>query len=477
MNNKPVCNMMINGVVAAMLSLLGASLLSHQPAIGQETIADANDADRDTTKTLKAGMAKTVITPPVGTQLSGYGGRTDPSTEVLDDLYAKALVFDDGNERIALVVCDIIGFRIDMVNEMRAIIQQQTGIKPDNIMITCTHTHSGPNLRSADSAYVESLKLHVAGAVAAAANSMKEARVGAARGECHVGANRRHPNSPSGPYSLYKYPDGIMDPTVMVLRVEDTTGNIIGLVTNHAGHPVAWGSRELGISRDYPGFAIDVLEKVWGDDVVAIFLQGCCGDLNLNWVWDKPEQSPMPRRTLPREREPRLREVRRLGRILGGETLKAAETITDFTSDAVVRAARRDVEVPIRKDLPERMQERVARAKEEQKPSEPGKRGSVYDAVAAGKKTFKTEVQVLRVGDYFIVGLPSEVFVEYQIEIRERSGADFTFVSELANDSISYVPTPKAYEEGGYEVRSSSLAPQAGKALVDAAIGLVDRLK
>ena len=374
-------------------------------------------------------------------------------------------------------MCDIIGFRIDMVNEMRAIIQQQTGIKPDNIMVTCTHTHSGPNLRAADSAYVESLKLHVAGAVAAAANSMREARIGAARGECRVGANRRHPNSPSGPYNLYKYPEGTMDPTVMVLRVEDTSGNIIGLITNHAGHPVAWGSRELGISRDYPGFAMDVLEKVWGDDVVAIFLQGCCGNLNLNWVWDKPEQSPMPRRTLPREREPRLREVRRLGRILGGETLKAAETITDFTSDAVVKAARRDVEVPIRKDLPERMQERVARAKEEQKPSEPGKRGSVYDAVAAGKKTLKTEVQVLRVGDYFIVGLPSEVFVEYQIEIRERSGADFTFVSELANDSISYVPTPKAYEEGGYEVRSSSLAPQAGKALVDAAIELVGSLK
>ena len=86
-------------------------------------------------------------------------------------------------------------------------------------------------------------------------------------------------------------------------------------------------------------------------------------------------------------------------------------------------------------------------------------------------------LQVLRIGDYFIVGLPSEVFVEYQIEIRERSGADFTFVSELANDSSSYVPTPKAYEEGGYEVRSSSLAPQAGQALVDAAIELVHRLK
>ena len=96
--------------------------------------------------TLKAGMAKAVITPPVGTQLSGYSGRTDPSTGVLDNLYAKALVFDDGNERLALVVCDVIGFGIDMVNEMRDIIQKRSGIKPDNTMITCTHTHTGPNL-------------------------------------------------------------------------------------------------------------------------------------------------------------------------------------------------------------------------------------------------------------------------------------------------------------------------------------------
>ena len=478
MANMPDSNLMVKVVVVAILGLVGTWASSPQSARGQDTAStSANAAEEQPRGTLKAGMAKTVITPPVGTQLSGYGGRTGPSTGVLDNLYAKALVVDDGNERIALVVCDIIGFRIDTVNEIRAIIQQQTGIEPDNVMIMCTHTHSGPNLSAADSAYVESLKLHVAGAVAAAVNGMGEARVGAAQGECRVGSNRRHPNSPSGPYNLYKYPDGTMDPTVMVLRVEDVSGNPIGLITNHAGHPVAWGHRELGISRDYPGYAVDVVENVWGNDVVAIFLQGCCGNLNLNWIWDKPEQSPLPRRSMPIEREPRLREVRRLGRILGGETLKAAETITDFTSDAMVKAARRDVEVPLRKDLPERMQERVAQAKEEKKPPEPGKRGSVYEAVAAGKETLRTEVQVLRIGDYFVVGLPSEVFVEFQIEIRQRSGADFTFVSELANDSISYVCTSEAYDEGGYEVRSSSLAPEAGQALVDAAIELVDDLR
>jgi neutral ceramidase len=432
--------------------------------------------EEDDMGTLKAGMAKVVITPPVGTKLAGYAGRTEPSTEVLDNLYAKALTLDDGNEQLALVVCDLIWYGIDMVNETRDIIQKQTGIKPDNVMITCTHTHCGPNLRSAEKTYVDGLKFHIAGAVSSAVNTMRGARIGANKGECYTSSNRRNPNSPSGPYYLYKYPEGTMDPTVMTLRVEDISGNIIGIMTNYAGHPVGWGSRELGISRDYPGFALEVLEKVWGDDVVAIFMQGCCGNLNLNWIWDKPKESPMPPRRFPPEREPRLREVRRLGHILGAETLKVAEYITDFTSDVILKGARKDVEVRIREDLPERMLAGVKRVKEENKPLESGKRGSIQNAIAAGKKTITTEVQVFRIGSYFVVGLPSEVFNEYQIEVRKRSEAPYTFVSELANDSIAYIPTPEAYEEGGYEPQTACVAPDAGMVLVDNAIGLVKQL-
>jgi neutral ceramidase len=432
--------------------------------------------EEDDMGTLKAGMAKVVITPPVGTKLAGYAGRTEPSTEILDNLYAKALVLDDGNERLALVVCDLIWYGIDLVNETRDIIQKQSGVKPDNIMITCTHTHCGPNLRSADKSYVEGLKFHIAGAVASAVNTMREARIGVNKGECYTSSNRRNPNSPSGPYNLYKYPEGTMDPTVMTLRVEDTSGNMIGIMTNYAGHPVGWGSRELGISRDYPGFALEVLEKVLGDDIVAMFMQGCCGNLNLNWIWDKPEESPMPPRRLPLEREPRLREVRRLGRILGAETLKVAEYITDLTSDVVLKGARKDVEVRIREDMPERMQKGIDRIKAENEPLEPGRRGSIQNVIAAGNKTITTEVQVFRIGDYFVVGLPSEVFNEYQIEIRKKSEVPYTFVSELANDSIAYVPTPEAYKEGGYEANTACVAPDAGIMLVDNAIGLVKQL-
>jgi neutral ceramidase len=425
---------------------------------------------------LKAGMAKVVITPPVGTQLSGYANRTDPSTGVFDDLYAKALVMDDGQTRIALVVCDLIGLGREMVAEIRELVTEQTGVRTEHTMITCTHTHCGPNLREAGDDYVSGLKSHIAGAVAAASNRLVPARIGVGTGTCHTASNRRHPDSPSGPYNLYRYPEGTMDPTVMVLRVEDLDGNILGAVTNYAAHPVAWGHRELMISRDYPGFALSVLEKVWGPDVVAVFLQGCCGNQNLNWKWDRPELSPMPQRDLPEEVEPRIRELKRLGHMLGGESLNVAESIMDLTAEASLSGTRRDVMLPVREDLPERMAERVQAIKEQLAAGETPDRRTAYHDIAEGKREITTEVQVLRIGEHYVVGLPSEVFVEYQIELRERVDAPFTFVSELANDTIAYVPTPAAYEEGGYEERTSFLAPAAGGLLVDAAVELSQEL-
>jgi len=425
---------------------------------------------------LHAGLAKAVITPPVGTQLAGYAGRTDPSTGVFDDLYAKALVLDDGANRLALVVCDLIGLGREMVAEIRETVAKQTGICAEHTMITCTHTHCGPNLRQAGHDYVSGLKPSIAGAVAAALNRLVPAQIGVARGECYTACNRRHPNSPSGVYNLYRYPEGTMDPTVMVLRVEDLGGNILGALVNYAGHPVGWGHRELMISRDYPGFALSVLEKVWGPDVVAVFLQGCCGNLNLNWKWDRPDLSPIRRRDFPEPVEPRLRELKRLGHMLGGEALNAAESIMDFTSEASLHGMRRDVVLPVRSDLPEKMAERIAELRKQLAAGETPAGRTAYHDIAEGKTEISTEVQVLRIGEYYVVGLPSEVFVEYQMEVRERVDAPFTFVSELANDTISYVPTPAAYEEGGYEERSTFLAPEAGGMLVDAAVALSQEL-
>ncbi|MEM2587981.1 MAG: neutral/alkaline non-lysosomal ceramidase N-terminal domain-containing protein, partial [Candidatus Bathyarchaeia archaeon] len=248
---------------------------------------------------LRMGLSKVTITPPIGVRLSGYADRIQPSIGILDDLYARALVIDDGEERAAIVICDLLGLTNSLVKDIRSRVRELTGIEDENIMVTATHTHCGPDLRFAGEAYIESLKSQVAGAVYAACNNMREVRIGVGRGECFVGCNRRNPKSPYGPYYLYSWPEGPMDPTVLVLRIEDLSGRILGILINYSCHPVTLGPRELRISRDYPGYALEVLEKIFGRDIVAIFMNGFCGNINPNWIWDKPELSPPPPRSFP----------------------------------------------------------------------------------------------------------------------------------------------------------------------------------
>src|SRR3954453_3177236 len=92
---------------------------------------------------LRVGTAEVVISPPPGTPMAGYYA-TRLSTGVHDDLHAKAIVISSGGERVALVACDLIGIPPGVVEEARALIQQATGIPGVNVMISATHSHTGP---------------------------------------------------------------------------------------------------------------------------------------------------------------------------------------------------------------------------------------------------------------------------------------------------------------------------------------------
>jgi neutral ceramidase len=426
-------------------------------------------------KSLKIGLAEAVVTPPVGVKLSGFSSRTEPSISILDNLYAKALVMDDSRQRLALVVCDLLWVERDMVKDVRKRIGEMTGLKEENVMITATHTHFGPALGSAGEAYVENLKSQMAGAVYAACNNMKNARIGFSRGSCLMGSNRRNPKSPYGAHYLYSWPEGTMDPTVMVMRIEDISRRVIGVLVNYSCHPVSLGRNELRISRDYPGFALQVLEKAWNHDIIAIFMNGCCGNINPRWIWDRPDLSPAPKREYSESPEERFIEMRRLGHILGGEALKTVESITSLTSDLRLKTGLKEVELPLREDIPEESIENAKHLKKEGRAVR--RRDVILSDAAEGKKNITTEVQVFCLGENFIVGIPGEVFVEYQMEIRKRLNAPFTFVSELSNDTITYVPTPEAYPQGGYEPKVSLLAPEAGGILVDSACSLAEELR
>jgi neutral ceramidase len=90
---------------------------------------------------LRAGAATSNITPPLGLRIVG-GFAPYPADDVHDELHARCLVLDDGRTRLALVVCDLLGLHRTVSLEARRLIREETGISPENVMISGTHTHS-----------------------------------------------------------------------------------------------------------------------------------------------------------------------------------------------------------------------------------------------------------------------------------------------------------------------------------------------
>ncbi len=414
---------------------------------------------------LKVGVSKAVITPPIGVKLAGYAHRIQRSVGILDDLYARALVLSNNERTIAIVICDLLWLSRSIVKDIKRRIRKDTGIPEESVLIACTHTHYGPDLTQACESYIEYLKAQIVGVVYSATRNMKPASIGFAKDICYAGANRRNPKSPYGPYYLYSWPEGPIDPEVVVALIKDDNGNNICSLVNYACHPVTLGPNELGISKDYPKYVIDLLESTLGG--MSIFINGCCGNINPRWIWDKPEMENPPRRKFPEELEERLKESKRIGIMIGASALKALETITNFQSNIEISSANATIELPVRKDLPERILSWM----------KPHPLRDHINEILNGKKSITTEVQALRIGDSIIVGLPGEIFVEYQLELKRKAGFKTMFISELANDNIYYVPTTKAYEEGGYEPTVAIVAPEAGSILIMKALELIQELK
>ncbi|MBN1670474.1 MAG: neutral/alkaline non-lysosomal ceramidase N-terminal domain-containing protein [Kiritimatiellae bacterium] len=432
--------------------------------------------------TFKAGAAKADITPPVGCVLIGFSQRR--AKAVHDPLYVKALVLDDGKTRLALAVCDALTFGYDIVERARELIGKETHIPPQNVMLTCTHTHSGPlttpsrRYDEEDMAYIEQLVRKIAGAVTVAWQNRRRAGLGFAQEPVQIGVNRRE-MTPDRGMILGRDWSKPVNPVVDVLRVDGTDERPIAVLFAHAAHPVVLGGKNQEITADFPGYAAAVLEKVLGPETVAMFGQGCCGNINAQWVGHS------------------FGEARRLGNLLGAAALKAAESATNEPAPRLSAHAR-VIDLPL--DVPavakaekalRRETEAVEKARQSGDPRVV-RNAEIYlgwarDYLAGAKarapKTVPYEIQVFAIGRTAIVGLPGEVFVEIGLNIGKRAKAERTIVLTYANQDIGfagYVPTAKAFEEGGYEpsgykncYRPFPLHPRCAKLIEKEALKLI----
>jgi hypothetical protein len=431
---------------------------------------------------LRVGAAATVITPPEGTPLAGYYSERGSKT-VLDDIYSKAIVLEVGDTKAALVVCDLISLPRHVVTEARRQVEKATGIPGAHVMISATHTHTGPvifresaidGLTGATSdlgrRYTEKLPELIARSVADASKKLAPVRASAARGkEDGLSFNRRfHMKDGTVSWNPAKRnpdivrPAGPIDPDVGVVYFDSPKNAPVATYVNFALHPDTVGG--TGVSADFPGVLAKLLGEYRGPDMLTVFANGCCGNINHRDIqWADGQKGP--------------REAHRIGTLLAAAVLRTTRDLQPLPADSL-RVRSEVVRLPVAPFTPadvEEAKEVVKRVKE------PGtkfldkvKAFKVLDAAARDGKPWEVEVQVITLGDQLAwVSLPGEIFVEIGLAIKKASPYRHTLLAELANGSIGYIPDKAAYPQGNYEVVSARCAEGSGELLVEAALRLL----
>ena len=439
---------------------------------------------------VRVGVAMVDITPPPGIPMAGYYHERG-ADGVLDPLYSKAMVIESGGERAALVVLDLISIRRAITDNARAAIEKTTGIKAGSVMISATHAHTGPELTDPGQVasvlpeqkrlvidYSEGLPGRIVESVRLANERLQAAQLAVAEGRCEdLTFNRRYFMrdgsvgwNPGKRNANIVMPAGPSDTEVKLLYVERPGANgptqSIATYVNFAMHPDTCGGNK--ISADWPGALSRVLGGYHGTNHATLVANGTCGNLNhvdTSWAW--PQGTAI--------------EQHRIATILGASVFQAYKHLTPLATGPI-HAKSQFVEL----ELPHTTTEEVQEAKQTLDATKDDRDGNFMKLVRANRaldiaarqgKPYRVEVQVIALGkDVAWVSLPGEIFVELGLAIKKRSPFPHTFLVELANESVGYVPDRRSYSEGNYEPESARCAAGSGEKLVEAAVTVLTEL-
>ncbi len=433
---------------------------------------------------LEAGYAEADITPPLGTSMPGYFGDRK-ATGVLDPLKAKVLYLRQGEERVALVACDLIGMGAPLVRRIREEVRLRMDPAPTAVWVHATHTHTGGQVRDdttitsdarklypglfpgvPDPNWIESLVRKTADAVVRAAeNARPETALTLHQGmEPNVAHYRRflmrdgrvRTNPGRGNPQIVR-PAGEIDPRVHTLRFG---GNRIMAVV-YGLHPDCVGGTRF--SADYPGQLTAALQRSEGRDWRVLYFNAACGNINHVDV-NNPSQKGGPD------------EARRIGETLAGAVRASLSQGTPLAVDRL-DARRTTVECRLRRPSEAEVAEAEERLRTNRDPF--AFNGLFAPAALVLARTRDTvhraEISTLRLGDFGLAAVPGEYFVELAREIESGSPLRTTRTIGLTNGSMGYIPTRRGYEEGGYEAgyRSARYEPENGHRWAAAAIRLL----
>lgn len=443
---------------------------------------------------LKAGMTRADITPPLGLELAGYPHYPRNNEGFHDPLYAACMYLNNGEQEVAMVTLDLLFFSKKHVATARKKVFEKCGIKEQNVMISCSHTHSGPwasgrlDIESLEAGkeqpkeYVESVIDTIANIICEAKNNAFDAYFTSGTTVCGaesgIGGNRRIPGGPH-------------DPLVSVMAVKDETDVIRGIMVNYTLHPTFIHEWSNVCTADYPCYLKMQLEEMEPDALVG-FAQGASGNQSSRYYRQGESYD----------------EAERVGRTLGKAAHKVLEK-AEWINELPIKVASDEIELELRDFGTE--EELIAQVEHDEKIykelyakyGDSKNREEYYlwqnanlkllgsedqlGYVRMQKKGIKVEllsdeapaeIQVIRLGGTLIVGVQGEMFVEYALYIKAVAGFGTVIVNELANGCLpGYLYTPESLVTGGYETDTSMLGENFGKHLVDKVFETINEVK
>jgi neutral ceramidase len=441
---------------------------------------------------LSVGAATGDITPAVGCPMGGYGARKGRSKAVAAPLQCRAFVFDDGVAPAVLATCDLLYITYDIAALVRDQLEDALGIAPERVMLTGTHTHSGPSglTIALDELYTRSVSQKIAGTVAVAYANRRSACL--AYAETNVGSISQNRRNPDGPVETTA--------RLLIALAEGEPPSPLATIVNYACHATVLEHDNLELSPDFPGAVASSVEDNVGG--VAAYLQGCAGEINP--VWARHDHA----------------EARRVGSVLGLAAARAVNEAIPLKSgqwsvnlsmsedvaksppqgfrlvdEAPIGAQQQFLPLALRtrptvQDAQEELadiEQRLGRTtvSEDRLPLLARRAAVQMEAYFAGHSysyaehadgtggghSEQIEIQALRLGhSTAVVGVPGEPFFAIGEEIRRRSGFANLLVAGYANEAVGYLPVASEFPLHGYEVGCSRFEPDAAEKIVQAAV-------
>ncbi len=431
---------------------------------------------------LLAGTTKVDITPPLGYLLQGHAIRNKPSKRVHDQLGLKVVSISKESERMVLVSCDLLCFTKDFVEDARAEITEKTGLLPHQVLLCCSHTHTGPftlDLLGSDPRnfvpeYLSIVKKKIAGAVIESMSNQEPVKVKYGRANVDMGIINRRRKNPDGTIGGPD-PTGFIDYEVSVLSFERDEGDPLAILFNYGCHPTTLSADIYEVSADYPGAAQKEIEGFYYK-TNAIFTNGCLGDV-------RPALLDEEGRNF---RGGSFEDMRRMGRLLASGAIQARETSVLLNVEKLETRLEkfsfnldRNFLFQDKQTLEDNFLKLVYKFRKTYKPLESEIRWKNFWLDKINRKEvipqdIIREIHLFKIGGVSLVGLPGETVAEIGLKIKQKLKNAFTI--GLSNGYLSYIPSATTLKEGGYEASLFFYQDSPGPFSVDMEEKLLDKI-